>query len=47
MVQLGAEEADGLILNWLTPEHAAFAVERIRQAAAAGASPRAALTSAS
>jgi alkanesulfonate monooxygenase SsuD/methylene tetrahydromethanopterin reductase-like flavin-dependent oxidoreductase (luciferase family) len=43
MVQLGAEEADGLILNWLTPEHAAFAVERIRQAAAAGASPRAAL----
>ncbi len=43
MVQLGAEEADGLILNWLTPEHAASSVERIHAAAPDGASPRAAL----
>ncbi len=33
MVQLGAEEADGLILNWLTPEHAVSSVSRVRQAA--------------
>jgi alkanesulfonate monooxygenase SsuD/methylene tetrahydromethanopterin reductase-like flavin-dependent oxidoreductase (luciferase family) len=43
MVELGAEEADGLILNWLTPEHAASSVEHIRAAAPAGSSPRTAL----
>jgi alkanesulfonate monooxygenase SsuD/methylene tetrahydromethanopterin reductase-like flavin-dependent oxidoreductase (luciferase family) len=43
MVQLGAEEADGLILNWLTPEHAASAVGRVHEAAPDGASPRVAL----
>jgi alkanesulfonate monooxygenase SsuD/methylene tetrahydromethanopterin reductase-like flavin-dependent oxidoreductase (luciferase family) len=43
MVKLGAEEADGLILNWLTPEHAASSVERIRADAPAGSSPRTAL----
>jgi alkanesulfonate monooxygenase SsuD/methylene tetrahydromethanopterin reductase-like flavin-dependent oxidoreductase (luciferase family) len=42
MVTLGAEEADGLILNWLTPEHAASSVEHIR-ATARGSSPRSAL----
>jgi alkanesulfonate monooxygenase SsuD/methylene tetrahydromethanopterin reductase-like flavin-dependent oxidoreductase (luciferase family) len=43
MVRLGAEEADGLVLNWLTPEHAAKSVEAVRQAAPAGAKPRVAL----
>jgi alkanesulfonate monooxygenase SsuD/methylene tetrahydromethanopterin reductase-like flavin-dependent oxidoreductase (luciferase family) len=43
MVQLGAEEADGLILNWLTPEHATSAVARIHGSAPAGAPPRVAL----
>jgi alkanesulfonate monooxygenase SsuD/methylene tetrahydromethanopterin reductase-like flavin-dependent oxidoreductase (luciferase family) len=43
MVRLGAEEADGLILNWLTPEHAASSVQRIHAAAPKGASPRVAL----
>jgi alkanesulfonate monooxygenase SsuD/methylene tetrahydromethanopterin reductase-like flavin-dependent oxidoreductase (luciferase family) len=43
MVQLGAEEADGLILNWLTPEHAADSVRRIRAAAPDGDTPRTAL----
>jgi alkanesulfonate monooxygenase SsuD/methylene tetrahydromethanopterin reductase-like flavin-dependent oxidoreductase (luciferase family) len=43
MVQLGAEEADGLILNWLAPEHAASAVERVRAAAPPAATPRIAL----
>ncbi|HEY3674246.1 MAG TPA: LLM class flavin-dependent oxidoreductase [Acidimicrobiia bacterium] len=43
MVELGAEEADGLILNWLTPEQAAASVERIHAAAPEGASPRIAL----
>ncbi len=43
MVQLGAEEADGLVLNWLTPEHAADSVQRIRSAAPAGRRPRIAL----
>jgi alkanesulfonate monooxygenase SsuD/methylene tetrahydromethanopterin reductase-like flavin-dependent oxidoreductase (luciferase family) len=43
MVELGAREADGLILNWLTPEHAASSVEHIRAAAPPGASPRTAL----
>jgi alkanesulfonate monooxygenase SsuD/methylene tetrahydromethanopterin reductase-like flavin-dependent oxidoreductase (luciferase family) len=43
MVQLGAEEADGLILNWLTPEHAASSVRRVHEAAPSGSSPRVAL----
>ncbi len=43
MVRLGAEEADGLILNWLTPEHAASSVERIHAAAPTSAAPRVAL----
>ena len=43
MVQLGAQEADGLILNWLTPEHAASAVSRVHDAAPSGGSPRVAL----
>ncbi len=33
MVQLGAEEADGLILNWLTPEHAVASVAQARRVA--------------
>jgi alkanesulfonate monooxygenase SsuD/methylene tetrahydromethanopterin reductase-like flavin-dependent oxidoreductase (luciferase family) len=43
MVLLGAEEADGLILNWLTPAHAASSVERVRAAAPAGLPRRIAL----
>jgi alkanesulfonate monooxygenase SsuD/methylene tetrahydromethanopterin reductase-like flavin-dependent oxidoreductase (luciferase family) len=43
MVELGAQEADGLILNWLTPERAEASVERIHAAAPDGASPRVAL----
>jgi alkanesulfonate monooxygenase SsuD/methylene tetrahydromethanopterin reductase-like flavin-dependent oxidoreductase (luciferase family) len=43
MVQLGAEEADGLILNWLTPENAATSVDRVREVAPDGSSPRVAL----
>jgi alkanesulfonate monooxygenase SsuD/methylene tetrahydromethanopterin reductase-like flavin-dependent oxidoreductase (luciferase family) len=43
MVTLGAQEADGLILNWLTPEHAASSVEHIRATAPAGSPPRTAL----
>jgi alkanesulfonate monooxygenase SsuD/methylene tetrahydromethanopterin reductase-like flavin-dependent oxidoreductase (luciferase family) len=34
MVRLGAAEADGVVLNWLTPEHAATAVKGVRDAAA-------------
>jgi alkanesulfonate monooxygenase SsuD/methylene tetrahydromethanopterin reductase-like flavin-dependent oxidoreductase (luciferase family) len=34
MVHLGAAEADGVVLNWLTPEHAAATVKRVRDAAA-------------
>lgn len=36
MVELGATGADGVVLNWLTPEHARDTVERVR-AHAAGA----------
>lgn len=45
MVQLGAEEADGLILNWLTPERAASSVRAVRETAPARAPspPRVAL----
>lgn len=43
MVQLGAEEAEGLILNWLTPDQAASSVRQVRRAAPEGSSPRVAL----
>ena len=43
MVQLGAQESDGLILNWLTPQHAAASVAMARAAAPAGRVPRVAL----
>ena len=33
MVALGASEADGVVLNWLTPEHARGTVAAVRQAA--------------
>lgn len=39
MVQLGAAEADGVVLNWLTPEHAATTVAAVRAAAPSGAAP--------
>src|SRR5690606_20654936 len=40
MVELGCAEADGVVLNWLTPEHAATTVAAARAAgAAAGRSP--------
>lgn len=34
MLELGAGQADGVVLNWLTPEHAAATVARVRAAAA-------------
>jgi alkanesulfonate monooxygenase SsuD/methylene tetrahydromethanopterin reductase-like flavin-dependent oxidoreductase (luciferase family) len=40
MVELGAAEADGLILNWLTPQAAAASVGRARQVGAGGPPPR-------
>jgi alkanesulfonate monooxygenase SsuD/methylene tetrahydromethanopterin reductase-like flavin-dependent oxidoreductase (luciferase family) len=40
MVELGAAEADGLILNWLTPEAAAASVGRARKVTAGGPAPR-------
>lgn len=40
MVQLGAEEAEGIILNWLTPDQAAASVRQVREAAPAGSFPR-------
>jgi alkanesulfonate monooxygenase SsuD/methylene tetrahydromethanopterin reductase-like flavin-dependent oxidoreductase (luciferase family) len=39
LVELGARDADGLILNWLTPEAAEASVRRVRELAGAG-SPR-------
>ncbi|MDH4146352.1 MAG: LLM class flavin-dependent oxidoreductase, partial [Acidimicrobiia bacterium] len=36
MVALGAAEGDGVVLNWLTPEHAARTVAEVAAAAAAG-----------
>ncbi|MPY94443.1 MAG: LLM class flavin-dependent oxidoreductase [Acidimicrobiia bacterium] len=40
MVALGCREADGVVLNWLTPEHAAASVAAARAAAQdAGRSP--------
>lgn len=43
MVQMAAEEADGLVLNWLTPEHAAISVDAIRAAAPPDRRPEAVL----
>jgi alkanesulfonate monooxygenase SsuD/methylene tetrahydromethanopterin reductase-like flavin-dependent oxidoreductase (luciferase family) len=40
MVALGSQEADGVVLNWLTPEHASTTVAAARQAGAeAGRDP--------
>jgi alkanesulfonate monooxygenase SsuD/methylene tetrahydromethanopterin reductase-like flavin-dependent oxidoreductase (luciferase family) len=39
MVALGAAEADGLVLNWLTPEHAATTVANVQAAAPADRRP--------
>lgn len=36
MVALGAADADGVVLNWLTPEHAATTVAAVREAAGPG-----------
>jgi alkanesulfonate monooxygenase SsuD/methylene tetrahydromethanopterin reductase-like flavin-dependent oxidoreductase (luciferase family) len=40
MVELGAAHADGLVLNWLTPEHAPSTVDAVRRAAPPGTRPR-------
>ena len=40
MLQLGAQDADGLILNWLTPQHAAASVQGVRESAPDGSPPR-------
>jgi alkanesulfonate monooxygenase SsuD/methylene tetrahydromethanopterin reductase-like flavin-dependent oxidoreductase (luciferase family) len=40
MVELGARDADGLILNWLTPESAATSVVRAREASRGNPTPR-------
>ncbi len=40
MVRLGAERADGLVLNWLSPEHARKTVDSVRAAAPPGTRPR-------
>ncbi|MCU1504355.1 MAG: hypothetical protein JWM12_3709, partial [Ilumatobacteraceae bacterium] len=39
MVALGVTEADGVVLNWLTPEHARATVERVRAEAPADRRP--------
>jgi alkanesulfonate monooxygenase SsuD/methylene tetrahydromethanopterin reductase-like flavin-dependent oxidoreductase (luciferase family) len=39
MLALGARAGDGVVLNWLTPEHAAASVRAVRDAAPPGASP--------
>lgn len=39
MLALGARDADGVVLNWLTPDHARTTVQQVRDAAPAGASP--------
>lgn len=36
MTALGASEGDGVVLNWLTPEHAGQAVRHVRTAAGGG-----------
>ncbi len=43
MVALGVQEADGLILNWLTPQYAATTVRRIRESAPDNSTPRTSL----
>jgi alkanesulfonate monooxygenase SsuD/methylene tetrahydromethanopterin reductase-like flavin-dependent oxidoreductase (luciferase family) len=43
MVELAGREADGVILNWLTPDAAASSVRRLREVAPAGSRPTAAL----
>jgi alkanesulfonate monooxygenase SsuD/methylene tetrahydromethanopterin reductase-like flavin-dependent oxidoreductase (luciferase family) len=40
MVELGARDADGLILNWLTPESAAASVAKAREASSGARTPR-------
>jgi alkanesulfonate monooxygenase SsuD/methylene tetrahydromethanopterin reductase-like flavin-dependent oxidoreductase (luciferase family) len=40
MVELGATHADGLVLNWLTPNHTAATIDSIRAAAPEPATPR-------
>ena len=40
MVELGATHADGVVLNWLTPEHARSTVEAVRKAAPTDTCPR-------
>jgi alkanesulfonate monooxygenase SsuD/methylene tetrahydromethanopterin reductase-like flavin-dependent oxidoreductase (luciferase family) len=40
MVELGASRADGLVLNWLTPEHTRKTVEAVRAAAPPASNPR-------
>jgi alkanesulfonate monooxygenase SsuD/methylene tetrahydromethanopterin reductase-like flavin-dependent oxidoreductase (luciferase family) len=39
MVRLGATEADGVVLNWLTPEHAAQTLRSARADAGPGRRP--------
>ena len=39
MLALGAGQAEGVVLNWLTPEHARTTVEQVRSAAPQGSSP--------
>ena len=39
MTSLGATEADGVLLNWLTPEHAGETVRQVRDAAGPGRTP--------
>ncbi len=40
MMALGAAHADGVVLNWLTPEHAGVSVNEVREAAGPDRSPR-------
>jgi alkanesulfonate monooxygenase SsuD/methylene tetrahydromethanopterin reductase-like flavin-dependent oxidoreductase (luciferase family) len=39
MLALGASDADGVVLNWLTPDHARTTVQQVTAAAPAGTSP--------
>lgn len=43
MIALAAAEADGAVLNWLTPERARTTVDELRAAAPAGTAPRSVL----
>ena len=40
MVAVGAEHAGGVVLNWLTPDHAARTVAGVAEAAGTGSRPR-------